>query len=627
MSAASGAGAAGTAAQAGTDVRRPDTVPAELVAAWELLERGVVGAVVADVEGGATWPTVDEAQRHRELGRRLESAGHLHPSLTPESFAVLRERAAERAGSGAPLAAIWALVPEWCHPGATRHGVADLELDLIAGTTVPDPDVALFLEAAAAARLPISAISAGPLSADQLRRRLEHPALDAVTWRAVRAGTDDDGDAAGQALAAAGSAPRPILLLTARTTTIDHESLHVVRLGAGPRDATALERLVARVAISGEAGATPGAVRDAWVAGAAELGPVLVGFAEWSVRHAAGHAGAPIVVAADRGGLLPELVAEIVRALGLPVPVRVLPVTPALVAAAAGGGAAVGTALTLALGRDGRLAEVAEILGLPAGHDDVASLATALAADPALQERAAARAAELSAELDAGIAAPAEHPGVPLVLCHVGGPGRLQAQLARALAAAGTPRHVVGLHLAGDATAADAILGPAGGEVLGYLANLGTPADAHAAATSWRSRIEELAGAPDRSRTSLAGSASASADDLRGLRVEAARRGVLAFLRQHLRLLAVAGDPAALVFSGPGLALRLAASSTTPSVVPAARPADALDPPAWIARVIDPLERALTAARGELATRDAVVGSRAYRLVLRLRAVVRHLRA
>lgn len=622
MSAVRG-GTGPAATSTSTPASRPETVPSELVPAWDLLERGAVGSVVVDVEGGAFWPTINEPARHRELGRRLEAGGNLHPSLSPAAFAILRATASVRAGSGASLSSIWAFVPEWCHPGVPRPDVIALELELIVEKAAPDPDVALFLAAVAASRIPISAIAAGPLSDDQVRRRLEHPALDAVTWRSVVPGTAHGNDAAAQAMAAGGSHGTPVLLLTSRAA--DADDLLVVRLGAGARDETALERIVARITSSDEASAVPGAVRDAWAEGARDLGPVLVGFAEWAARHASGHPGAPVVALSEPGSLLPELLAETALGLGLPLAVRTLPLTPELVAALEADGSAVGTALTLATAGDTHTpAEVAGLLGLSPEHDDVPSLGAALAADPGLRARAAEHARALEGPLLEGTAPPADAPSVPLVVCHVGGSGDLQGLLTRSLESAGLPRHVVGLHLASESGAADAILG--GGEVLGYLANLGIPADANAIAASWRARLEELAGVPGRDRTSLTPAASVVKDDLRSLRIEAARRGVLAFQRQHLRLLTVAGNSATLVDAGPGLADRLATAPATPSVAASPRPADALPAPAWIARVVAPLERDLASARAELATRDAVVSSRAYRFVLRLRGIVRRVR-
>lgn len=605
---------------------RPDGVPVDLAPAWTLLEQGDVGAVVVDVDGGVLWPTLEEPDRLRELGRRLAAGGHLHPSLTAESFAVARARAAEQAGPGAPLSAVWERVPTWAHSGLERGDALALDLDLLRTSAVPDPDVARLLDAVAAARIPVSAVSTGPLSADQVRRLLEQPTLDAVTWRTVRTAEGRADGVAGLAADAAVPGTGAVLLLTARDVR-DDGTLRVVRLGRTARDATALERLVDRVVTSGEATATPGALRDAWIEGADAFGPLLAGFADWAVRHAAGHPGAPLVAVAEPGGLLPELLAEVVAARRLPVELRTLPLTPELVAVADADGRAVGAALHLALAGDGRSpAEVAELLGLPGEHADLVSVATALAVDPKVRAAASARARAVSAELGADVAAPEDAPHAPLVLCGAGGSGDLQRAVALALAAAGAPRHVVGLHLASGPDAADALVGPGGGEVLGYASNLGTPADAHEALRARRPRLEELLGAPDRSRTSLFAVRDPGPDDLRALRVEATRRGVLAFLRRHVRELEASNDLGSLFTAGPGLALRLAEPRTTTVLDVSAEPADALRAPAWIAQVVAPLERELAAARSEVALRDAVVAGRAYRLVLRLRGLLARLR-
>lgn len=604
------------------NVQRPDGVPVDLAPAWALLEQDRLGAVVVDVDGGVLWPTLEEPDRLRELGRRLASTGNLHPSLTAASFAVARARAAEQAGAGAPLSAVWERVPTWAHSGLDRADAVALDHGLLVASTVPDPDVARFLDAVAAARIPVSAVSTGPLSADQVRRVLEQPTLDAVTWRAVRTAEGLAADVGALAAEAAVPGPGAVLLLTARDVAADGP-LRVVRLGRTARDGTALERLADRVATSGEAAAVPGALRDAWAEGAAAFGPLLAGFADWAVRHAAGHPGSPLVAVSEPGSLLPELLAEVVAARRLPVQVRTLPLTPELVAVADADGAAVGAALHLALAGDGRSpAAVAELLGLPGEHADLVSVATALTADPEARGAASARAGEVSAELAAGVAAPSDALQAPLILCGAGGSGDLQRAVSLALAAAGTPRHVVGLYLASGPDAADALVGPGGGEVLGYAANLGTPTDAHEAVRARRPQLEELLGAPDRSRTSLSATPDPRPDDLRALRVEATRRGVLALVRRHVRELEVSNDPGPFFDAGSALAARMAKAHAAPALGTPRYAADALLAPSWIDEVVAPLERELLRARSEVARRDEIVAGRAYRIVMRLRRLL-----
>ncbi|WP_026909688.1 hypothetical protein [Patulibacter minatonensis] len=619
-------------------VTRPDDVPTELEPAWRLLEEGGLGAVVVDVDGGggALWSALTAHERHVELGRRLVAGGNLHASLDEGSFAVLRVRAEEHAAPGAPLAALWLTVPEWVHPGLTRADVVAAELQVLADATVPDPDVALLLAAAASLRLPVSAVSHGRLTGDQVRRRLEHGALDAVTWRAVLTPADHD-EADLVALAPREGDGDALVLSAGPVTAAAGPGSRVVRLGAagsaseGAAD-LAVSRVARRLVASAEAHAVPAALRDAWFEGASVLGPVLAGFAEWSVRHAAGHPGGRLLALAEPGALLPELLAEVAVALDLPVRVDVLPVTPDLLAVADQGDALLGTALALALGGvDRGAAEVAALLGVGVTSDDGATrgaaggpgdlvgLLTTLRDDPAAAARATEQAAGLRDEL---VAAAGDATTGPLPVCQVGGAGRTQTRLAEVLRHAGVPRHVVGLHLASDPSAADAALGEAGGEVHGYLANLGRPAGAHAAAVAWRARLEQVAGAPDRSRTSLANTGD-DAETLEDLRTEAARRGVHAFLRQHLRLLTIAGYPARLHDAGPRLAERL--PPRTPVAV--APPADGLVPPPWVDAVVVPLEGRVAAARAEVARRDAVVASRPYRAVALLLRIVRRLRA
>jgi hypothetical protein len=602
-----------------TDVTtRPEAVPAELVAAWDLLERGAVRAIVADVDGGVLWAGRPARERHLALARRLRADGTLHESFTPEAFVVVRERAERRAGPGARLADVWSDVPGWCHPGRTRAEVVALELELVVEETVPDPDVALLLAAAAAARVPIAASSVGLLAADQQRRRLEHPTLDAVTWRSVAVDEGPGDDPVARAVPAAED-DRPVLVLSARSREAREGEL-VVGLGpTAPPSDVAVDRIVDRLRRSPELTGLPGALRPGWLEGATILGPALVGFAEWSVHHAVGRPG-PLFCVSEPGSLLPELLAEVVAARRLPLHVVPLPLTPELLAAATADEGPLRTALTLALGGGHPPAAVASLLGLPDEGHDLATLLHGLATDSALRERVGARSAELRTELLAATSGPAEE---PVTLCGIGGPGALQRSLAELLRHQGVPRHVVGLHLLSDTPAADAILGDAGGEVLGYLANLGLPADAHARGASWRGRFEAVAGAPARSRTTT-GAAAPAADDIELLRTDASRCGVHAFLRQHLRLRAIAGDPVALVDAAERLAARL---PTLPPTSPPATPADHLTPPDWVGPAIGVLERDLADTRAEVAVRDAVVASRVYRIALRIRTVVARLRS
>jgi FMN phosphatase YigB (HAD superfamily) len=298
------------------------------------LRSGAIEALTTDVFDTVVWRTVPEpTDVFVLLGQALRDRGALDASLSPRTFACLRERAEIRARealrieAGSPevrLDEIWERVPEWCHRPLSRTEALRLEVETERQVLVPDLDVVGLLRVANEIGVPVHAVSDTYFSAEQLQRLLEQPLLEDVAFEEVFTSSDRRvskvEELFDRVLASIGCAPELVAHLgdnrdadvgpaRARRMTAAHVPRrrkgleHLLRresayrrvralAAADDREAAradvadldgSLVQLRAKMALRREAEDTPGALRPMWLYGAEVLGPPLAGFADWAV--------------------------------------------------------------------------------------------------------------------------------------------------------------------------------------------------------------------------------------------------------------------------------------------------------------------------------------------------------
>ena len=624
---------------ADAEARRPAHHPPALGPAYDLIERGSVAAVFTDVFDTVLWRRVTEPEDLFEsLGERLHEDGHLHGSLSPRGFGHLRRRAELEArgvlsqGTGSPevgLAEIWVRIPEWVHPGIPRSEAIAREIALEREITVPDLDVAALLTLATAKGIPVAAVSDTYFSGDQLRTLLERPGLDAVSWQAILTSSDHRVNKAGtlfdRALERLGVEPGQVLHLgdnpgadiapaTERGITAilferrepafdaiveqerrfaEAEPLEIAdRERAGRRVAqlgeSGLTQLRAKMAHRDELGAVPTSLQPYWRYGAQILGPAFAGYAEWAARLAAGYGTGQLFCLMREGAFLEELIGDAATTLGLPLRTHRLNLNRQLSTIAAIGDA--GRADLLQLTERRTSATVAQLLRMldvdPARVPELrehlefpSSDATArdafvrvVSGDPVLQAGIAARAAVLRDRIVATIER--EAPEGPVLVADLGWGASIQRKLITMLHQTGAPRHVAGFYLVTHEGAATTVA--SGGEVYGYLANLGAPDRACRTIVRSPEVLEQVCMPDHGTQVDLTAELEpvfepSPTPARQAVQAEAVRRGIRAFQREYLRYVRMEGQPASLAAHGQAVAPQVARAVAAPTPEEAAR--------------------------------------------------------
>ncbi|MDO9408785.1 HAD family hydrolase [Patulibacter sp.] len=520
-----------------TPATRPAAIPTGLHRAFDLLESGAARALFTDVFDTVLWRRVPEPEDvFVRLGHRLRDADHLHESLAPGPFAILRRKAEHESrmllgeaieSPEIRLHEIYDRIPEWVHPGLTRDEVVALEVALEREITVPDLDVAEALRYANAIGVPVLAVSDTYLSADQLATLLDQPGLDGVVWHAIVTSSDHRVNKAGtlfdRALEHVDADPESVvhlgdnpladiapakkrgitgILLERRdpqlAAIIEQEERfahpcprpmtdkpashpHPVALGD-----SVLAQLRAKAARHADLADVPSALQPFWRYGAQVLGPAFTGFAEWTAREAAVVGTGRLMCLMREGSFLGELVDRAARANDLPLDTRMLNLNRHLSTIAAIGSADRSDFLTLLERRSAApLGLLLETLGIDPVR--VPSLrphlgfpsSDATARDAlirALEDPALqATVSERAAVLRARAveAINRDAPNGPLLVCDLGWGASIQRRIVALLKQAGVERHVIGFYMVTHEGASTTVA--SGAEVRGFLANMGAP--------------------------------------------------------------------------------------------------------------------------------------------------------
>jgi predicted HAD superfamily hydrolase len=496
----------------------------------ELVARPSIRAVSTDVFDTLVWravPTPDEA--FVLLGERLARRELLSPRLTVEAFAALRSAAELEARDRREVACentevtfeeIYRYMPEWIFDGIDAAGCAELELEVERDIVFCDPDVVALLTRAREHGKLVIAVSDTYLSADHLRSLLaaagpEAPELDRVYTscehrtakndRLLRVVLDDLGLEPSQLLHF-GDNPEadvdPAAALGIETRLFDRrpapypDLIEREHLLAPPR-VPSERSLVARGALDAARTKALGRRSDPSVSpalepyrayGAAVLGPVFAGFAEW-IHREAHRAGARRVHCLMReGAFLTELVNRVNEHLEGDVEAVPLWLNRRLCLRASITRLDRETLDTLVAHRsEPTVREVLDVLGLDAS--EVPSYSTQmdtslgdplireglikrLTAEPHIEARVLAEARVLRERIAAMVGRQARD-GEPLVIVDVGWGATIQRYLQATLEAAGLPSHTVGLYLVTAGRAASAAVH--GAEIYGFLGDYGLP--------------------------------------------------------------------------------------------------------------------------------------------------------
>jgi phosphoglycolate phosphatase-like HAD superfamily hydrolase len=621
------------------DPSRPADHPPALGPVYDLIEGGGVAAVFTDVFDTVLWRRVTEPEDLFEsLGERLLADGHLNAALSPRGFGHLRRRAELEArgvlaqSTGSPeihLGEVWVRIPEWVHPGLTRSEAVAREVALEREITVPDLDVAALLTVATARGIPVVAVSDTYFSGDQLRTLLERPGLDGVAWRAIVTSSDHRVNKAGtlfdRALERLGVEPGQVVHLgdnpgadiapasergitpflferrePAFAAVVEEERRFAE---AEPLEVSDRERAARRVAQLGESGLTqlrakmghraelgavPTSLQPFWRYGAQILGPAFAGYAEWCARLAAGYGTGHLFCLMREGAFLEELVGDAARTLGLPLRTHRLNLNRQLSTIAAIGDAGRSDLLQLTERRTSatvaqllrmlevdpvRVPELREHLDFPSSDATARdAFVRVISEDPVLQAEIAARARRLRERVVATIERVS--PEGPVLVADLGWGASIQRKLITVLHQTGAPRHVAGLYLVTHEGASTTVA--AGGEVYGYLANLGAPDRACRTIVRSPEVLEQVCMPDHGTQVDLTAELEpvfepSPTPATQAVQAEAVRRGVRAFQREYLRYVRMEGQAASLAAHGQAIAPQIARAVAAPTAEEAAR--------------------------------------------------------
>lgn len=298
---------------------------ARLAPAYAALAGEDISVVSVDVFDTLLWRKVPEpADAFPLVGQRLADHGALADDVWPRVFAELRvaaekrARAAQRAAGGGPevtLAAIYEQLPERLFAGAGRAAAIEHELEVEHALLLCDLDLLALLHEARKQGKRVVAVSDTYFDEAQLRRLLDRPPLAVGDLDAVYASSAHQaGKGSGLwtlVLNELGCRPDQVLhvgdnhhadvlaadALGVRTVYFERRPAALARalpreaahIGGGVHPAEGdhgLSALRAKTLHRAERATLASELRPYWEYGAAALGPVFAGFAEWSHERA-----------------------------------------------------------------------------------------------------------------------------------------------------------------------------------------------------------------------------------------------------------------------------------------------------------------------------------------------------
>ena len=592
------------------------TADVRLRPAFDLLAQDAVSVVSFDVFDTLLWRKVPEARDAFDLlGRELAGDGLLAPGVLAELFASMREQAEKRArrlrrdsgrGVEVTLEEIYAALPgSLLRADVSAQELVRREVDLERRLLVCDLDVLELARAARAGGRRVIGVSDTYFSEEQLRSFLARPPLDpglidrvfassahgmgkgGGLWSAVLRELDvapdrvlhvGDNHAAdvvapqglGIRTAFFDRRPAPLARVMERETVLGGAPLH-------PRHGDhGMSALRAKVLHRADAEALPAGTRPFWDYGAASLGPVFAGFAEWAHQRAREGGASRMFCLMREGELLSGLLNAAGEALGSPVRAEPIWLSRQVCARAS---IREGTREELermfVRRRMPTLREFSQTLGLDVETHlpDLAAEADARIDGANLGERAI-EAITFSAELRAQVVAESRAlrervvryvesrrpPGEErLFVVDLGWGATIQSLLERMLREAGTPCRTTGLYLLTRDQAARELLG--GLDVRGFLGSGGVPKRAVDTVMRSPELLEQVCMPDQGTQVGLTGDLEpvlAPWDEPERQRLEraAAQVGIHAFLREWLRYRAAAGEALAPLHEGAEDALR-----------------------------------------------------------------------
>jgi HAD superfamily hydrolase (TIGR01549 family) len=506
-----------------------------LTGAADLLAEGRMSVLSLDIFDTLVWRIVaDPRHVFILLGHRLQEAGHLPPHVSPELFAVLREKAETRArrsvvstvpSGEVSLSAIYEHMPSFQFGAGWREQVESAEVELEREICFPDLQVvqlALLAQEVCGARIIL--VSDTYFSEAQLRHVLDRDPFTSIKISDVFASSEHGvGKGSGLfklVLESLGVAPDEVLHVgdhaDSDVACARDEGVHAVHFERFPGDLRAvLERegifpssdgspgpslspqrgdfgltaMRSKVSSSTEGAEVGPSVRPYWRFGATVLGPVFTGFAEWVDSRAREEGVTRVYGIMREGEFLARLLNNARRYLGSPVRAETIWLSRDLCARASLFDAGEEELVSFLNRRHPpTLRQLCETLGVDLAQlTEVADRSDGRLDDPELREEAlaaitgrpdvraaiVATSARVRQRLVKHFLNTARPESGRVVLFDLGWGATIQGHLDAALRAAGVDVRTIGLYLLTNSQAAERMLDGVHAE--GYLASGGVP--------------------------------------------------------------------------------------------------------------------------------------------------------
>ncbi len=583
----------GPVAAIGRRAPGPAATDARLRTAVEIVAGGGCEVLSLDFFDTLMWRKVPEpVNAFSLLGARLDADGLLAPDIDASAFAVLRQRAEQRArqareldgrGEEVTLREICAFIPQAVLRDITLDGLVDREVELERSLLVPDLDVVELVRLAGEHDVRTVCVSdtyfgeghlrsflgSGPAASLEIERVFASSAhgvgKEGGLWRIVlddlgvkpakviHVGDNHEAD-----VAAAGRAGVRGIYFERRpdglARVVHREALHATAPLSPYHGDYGLTALRSKVLHRVEAESQPPELKAFWSFGAASIGPPLAGFADW-VQERAGEAGVSRVFCMMREGkIVSELVNAAAASVSAPVDARPIWLSRQVCARASiVDGSAEELGRLFQRRRMPTVAEFCATLGVDCAElRDFADMAGArlhqpalaaqlverLASDMELRGRIVASSGELRSRLVRYVESVRPPGEKRIVLVDLGWGATIQTLLDGLLREAGSEVKTTGLYLMTTGRAADRMLD--GADVHGYLANAGQP-EAPVEAFMRSPEILEQICMPDHgSQVDLDSSLepvleAADSEPFQSAQRESVQKGVKSFQREWLR--------------------------------------------------------------------------------------------
>ena len=512
-------------------VRRGRTTLADV---QQMLRDGSCSVLSLDIFDTVLWRRVPRpTDLFALLGERLAREGALPSWVDAATFRRMRivaeSDSRERRGALGPEVSIydiWREMPAAIMTAGDIDFYVDAEIDEEYRTLVPDLDIAEVINTAHAHSIPIVMVSDTYFLQEHLDRFLDRPGLEPLKsarfFRSHEHGVDKAeglwkivvkalGVVPGQ-IVHIGDNKRPDVTVPGK---LGVRTVHFTRIGEryepilrrersplGPFGASAprldlrqgdfgITSLRAKLIEDAQLDAVAPDVACAWRYGAAVLGPVLTGFAEWAARRAHEEGTSVLWCPMREGEMLSTLINNAARLHGLDVTAKPVWLSRHLTSVAALGfidqdsihkfmrrrhGMTIGGLLGILQLRPGDVPALSARLGTVLDNGVIADdVATALTESPAIRNRIATTATATRERLLAHLRSVGALDSGDITLVDLGWGATIQSQLATALELAGIPITPAGLYLATDTRSTAVAL--RGLRLEGYLGSAGEPVD------------------------------------------------------------------------------------------------------------------------------------------------------